>query len=244
MVPFKSLDDDHDTKALYEEGEIRLAMGPGCYIVMWSQYARQQMYFAVLDKTTTENNPDWRDQTSQEISAYLQKRLSGWAPLIQKMLARIDVWTPWQVYVGRADLDWVSRSGKCVLIGDAAHAMTADAAQGISQGLEDIEALTTLLNNVQTIPEATRLYQQLRKPRATRIQQYAAANSPTMALKDGPEQEARDRRMKEISKTAAKVDLSNVEPDMHASFVEPSFRKWTIEYCVTDEALKLAGTVN
>lgn len=68
------------------------------------------------------------------------------------------------------------RRGRCVLLGDAAHAMTPDLGQGGNQALEDAAVLTTLLRPIASArPGGDRLeaelsrYDALRRPRAQAI---------------------------------------------------------------------------
>lgn len=71
------------------------------------------------------------------------------------------------------------RRGRCVLLGDAAHAMTPDLGQGGNQALEDAATLTALLADVDggdaaRIDAALDTYDRLRRPRTQRIARQAA----------------------------------------------------------------------
>ncbi|MGY1714138.1 FAD-dependent monooxygenase [Geodermatophilus sp. SYSU D01106] len=69
------------------------------------------------------------------------------------------------------------RRGRCVLLGDAAHAMTPDLGQGANQALEDAATLTRLLTGVtdRDVGAALDAYDRLRRPRTRRIARRAHA---------------------------------------------------------------------
>jgi salicylate hydroxylase len=81
------------------------------------------------------------------------------------------------------------------LLGDACHPMLPFMAQGAAQSIEDGAALASLLKAMDDVPAVLRRYEDIRKPRATRLQQASAANRTRFHLPDGPEQQARDAAM-------------------------------------------------
>lgn len=78
----------------------------------------------------------------------------------------------WRLYNHEPYPYWVS--GRCCLLGDAAHPMMPDQSQGACMALEDAGALGILFSAKYahlSIPEKLQLYEQERKPRATRVQE-------------------------------------------------------------------------
>ncbi|CAN3503805.1 hypothetical protein DICA1_F10550 [Diutina catenulata] len=118
-------------------------------------------------------------------------------PLCQKLISKITSVLKWTL----ADLpqlpNWVSPSGKVVIIGDAAHAMLPYLAQGAAQALEDGALLAELLSVGDDIPVALAKWERRRKRRAETIQQGARKNGHIWHLADGEEQEERDNLMKQ-----------------------------------------------
>jgi salicylate hydroxylase len=95
-------------------------------------------------------------------------------------------------------------------------------AQGAAQAIEDGATLTACLarTSSEDIPAALRRYEQLRLPRASRVQALSAANKTRFHLPDGPEQQQRDAQMAtgstDFSKSAAawifEHDPTRLEP--------------------------------
>lgn len=75
-------------------------------------------------------------------------------------------------------------SGRVVLIGDAAHAMVPYQAQGANQALEDSEGLNVLFRNVsdrESVPGLLRLWDCVRRPRASEVQRGSRASLAGLA---------------------------------------------------------------
>jgi salicylate hydroxylase len=69
-------------------------------------------------------------------------------------------------------------------------------AQGAAQSIEDGAALAALLTAMPgDVPGALARYEEVRKPRATRLQEASAANRRRFHLPDGSEQQKRDEAM-------------------------------------------------
>ncbi|KAL1601764.1 hypothetical protein SLS60_006679 [Paraconiothyrium brasiliense] len=93
---------------------------------------------------------------------------------------------------------WTSRSGKFVLIGDAAHAMAFYLSMGVSLAIEDAAALTTALDLHKSNPgtslvKAMRLFEDVRKPRAEKIRDASLHAGAMLHLPPGPEKNLRDQ---------------------------------------------------
>lgn len=103
---------------------------------------------------------------------------------------------------------WRSETGCIVLIGDAAHAMLPYAAQGLSRGVESAVTLAGLTgksdvtgnnNDNKDIPSLTRHFEEVRRPRVDKFVAMSAAIVKDQTLPDGPDQEARDAKLRQAS---------------------------------------------
>jgi 2-polyprenyl-6-methoxyphenol hydroxylase-like FAD-dependent oxidoreductase len=134
--------------------------------------------------------------------AAVTARFAGWHDPIPELLAATQ-----PAAVTRSDVHDLAgpvptfRHGRCVLLGDAAHAMTPDLGQGANQALEDAATLARLLAAVAADPApparevsaALDAYDRLRRPRTQRIARrarglgaVAQARGPvTSRLRDG-----------------------------------------------------------
>ena len=79
---------------------------------------------------------------------------------------------PWRLYLHKEYAYW-SR-GKVTLTGDAAHPMLPNQSQGAVQAIEDAAALGIIFskdyNYTRDVASGLQLYEKIRKPRATRVQ--------------------------------------------------------------------------
>jgi salicylate hydroxylase len=86
---------------------------------------------------------------------------------------------PWRLFVHQPYPIW--QKGSTCILGDAAHPMLPDQSQGACQAIEDAAALGiifskqyTFANSAQDISKGLKIYEQVRKPRASRVQAASA----------------------------------------------------------------------
>lgn len=121
-------------------------------------------------------------------------RYADWHPTVRGLIASFPETFVWALHDRTALPRW--SAGRITLLGDACHPMLPFMAQGAAQSIEDGAALAALLAKMPDAPEdALRRYEEIRKPRATRLQEASAANRERFHLHDGPEQQARDQAM-------------------------------------------------
>lgn len=125
---------------------------------------------------------------------------------------------------------------------------TPHAAQGGAMAVEDATVLGECLAGMKSpddLRKAVMAYQAIRKPRCEHVQQIAKGNADMLILPDGPEQEERDRQLKETLEMSAKrrMDIENgvyerpnTEPDPNATTIEtPGARMWLYGYDALEE---------
>lgn len=98
-------------------------------------------------------------------------------PLCVKLIQNSVERKPWRLYVHQPYSHWY-KNQTCIL-GDAAHPMMPHQSQGACQAIEDAAALGIIFskeyNFTNNIEAGLKLYQDIRKPRATRVQQASTA---------------------------------------------------------------------
>ena len=126
--------------------------------------------------------------------ADLAAEFAGWDARVGELIGAAGHLGRWSVR-DRAPLRrWVN--GRIALLGDAAHPMLPFYAQGAGQAIEDAAALAVCLTTGPWDPPAALArYEQVRMPRATKVQEASRGRITHNHLPDGPEQQARDAEL-------------------------------------------------
>jgi len=137
---------------------------------------------------------DWRTESwtaDGEISDFLRE-FEGWDDRLHQLIKSASETKRWALY----DRDPLERwtEGGISLLGDAAHAMVPFLAQGAAQATEDAFVLAGCLRSADrgSVRHALRRYEEIRRPRASRVQVMSRGRGGADHLPDGPEQRQRD----------------------------------------------------
>jgi salicylate hydroxylase len=141
---------------------------------------------------------------------------------------------------------WSSSTGRAVLLGDAAHAMSPHAAQGGAMAIEDAAVLDECLRFFDTnLSVAVKAYEAIRRPRVERVQEIARGNGDMFVLPDGQEQEQRDVHFLalmdtydfELEKIGREGLKAKAKPkaDMNATWPSPAALMWLHGYDAVEE---------
>lgn len=125
---------------------------------------------------------DWRSEswTTDGDPDELRAAFAGWPDDVTGLLSAVTGTRRWGLY-DREPLDrW--GSGRCTLLGDAAHPMLPHHGQGASQALEDAVALAHFLSADGDPERALRDYEELRRPHTTGVQ-LGSRGSGTLKLR-------------------------------------------------------------
>jgi salicylate hydroxylase len=166
----------------------------------------------------------------------MKTHYSNFDPTITRVLEHVTVCLKWKLAALPPLPKWVSDSGRVVLIGDAAHGMVPYLAQGAATSIEDGAALAECLDrakDINDVPTLLRVFQAIRKPRCEIIQKGSLANGEIWHMPDGPEQEQRDRDMKEIDKKSKNPN----------QWSDESFQPWLFGYDTVAEVSNDQGTL-
>jgi salicylate hydroxylase len=168
----------------------QLWMGPGGHFIHYYVQRRQLVNFVAIIDRDTWTRESWTDRGDV---ADARSAFEGWHPQLHAILDEVDETFVWALF-DRPPLEHWS-SGRVTLLGDACHPMLPFMAQGAAQALEDGAALTACLIAVPDVAAALRLYESVRLPRASRLQELSRINKTRFHLPDGPEQRERDEQM-------------------------------------------------
>ncbi|MDH2401818.1 FAD-dependent monooxygenase [Bradyrhizobium sp. SSUT18] len=163
-------------------------MGPDGHVVHYWVSAGQFMNVVCIKEHSEWTDDGW--MTPGRV-ADVRARYEGWHPTVQELIAAFPETFVWALH-DRPELPGWTK-GRVTLLGDACHPMLPFMAQGAAQSVEDGATLAALLRMMpDDVPAALRRYEEIRKPRVTRLQQASAANRVRFHLPDGPEQQQRD----------------------------------------------------
>src|ERR1700739_1581811 len=174
------------------EQTVRNWLGPDRHLVAYP-VGRGARY---LNLVCVDTASDWQTEswTAPGDPDELRNAFKGWSPELTSLLDRVT--TPiyrWGLYDREPLATWLAPA--IALLGDACHPMLPFMAQGAAQAIEDAGTLAHCVAGGADLGDALRRYEQLRLPRASRIQRLSYENNVVYHLADGPEQRARDNAM-------------------------------------------------
>jgi salicylate hydroxylase len=130
------------------------------------------------------NAPGWSEPASR---VQLLPRLPAeqWSPQALALAQLPEAWLKWALYDRRPLLKW--SQGPVALLGDAAHPMLPFLAQGAAMAIEDAAVVAQCLARTPNDASAAlRTYSAIRRPRASKVQRYAARNGRSYHLAGVP----------------------------------------------------------
>lgn len=165
--------------------------GPGGHVVQYPISGGSVMNIVAMVQEPSWTRESWLDVGSK---TDLLNHFAGWDPRLQDMFRAMDDASlmKWALYDRAALPTW--RKGRVVLLGDAAHAMLPFMAQGAAQAIEDGVTLARSLEAFD-IDEALVRYEDVRRPRATRVQDASRENNITFHSNDDSVQQKRDSQL-------------------------------------------------
>jgi salicylate hydroxylase len=166
-----------------------LWLGPGRHFVHYYVAGGRFLNFVAICPAGEWRLESWsaRGEVADALAEF-----SGWHPQVGAIIGAAVETHRWALYDREPLPRW--SVGRVSLLGDAAHAMLPFLAQGACQAVEDAVVLARCLSEADPASAAAALsrYEEIRKPRASRIQRGSFENATTYHLPDGPAQEARD----------------------------------------------------
>jgi salicylate hydroxylase len=166
-------------------------MGPEGHVVHYWVASGRLMNVVCVVEHGTWTKESWTDKG--EVAEVLE-RYEGWHPIVRSLIGAFPETFIWALHDRLPLPRW--SDGRVTLLGDACHPMLPMMAQGAAQSIEDGAALAApLTTRPGDVTGALVRYEEVRKPRATRLQEASAANRKRFHLPDGPEQQKRDEAL-------------------------------------------------
>jgi len=194
------IDNDHALSLLAKNVGTRW-MGPNGHIMAYP-IKNNTVYNMVLlhpDRISQGTEESW---TSKGDKKEMMEFYKDWNQTIKDLISYVPEGEvmEWTLNSHLPLPTWIEN--QCVLLGDACHPMLPYVAQGAAQAIEDAAVLTCVLSLIESksqLPTALKIYEGMRKERAERIQNSAAANRTSLHLPDGEAQMKRDAAMRRAS---------------------------------------------
>lgn len=167
-------------------------LGPGRHVTYYPVAGGRTVHFSAVGVSAEPLSPTSADARVEDLDA----AFTGWHDEVRRVVTAADSVTRWGLY--DRDIAPAYVTARVALVGDAAHPTLPYLSQGANQALEDVIALTRcLLEGEPRRPEtALRAYASLRMRRTAEVHGRARLLGEAFHLPDGPEQAARDRRMR------------------------------------------------
>lgn len=146
--------------------------GPGRHFVTYFVRGGKLVNFVAVEERT-----DWREEgwTQPGDPAELRAAFEGWRPEVADLINHIDDCFLWALFARKPLARW--SDGPVVLLGDACHPMLPFMAQGAAMAFEDAYVLAKCVEAGADIQNAVLKYEEIRKPRASKVQARARANA-------------------------------------------------------------------
>lgn len=187
---------------LEEQPAMRNWYGNGAHVIAYP-VSFTTTSWAITQRSKTEEVETWQQMTASELEVYkktLLDQFSSWCEPIAELIEGAERIIKYGLY-DRPHIEpqqWVSKNGRSVVIGDAAHPTSPHLGQGANQALEDCWHLANLLPDVSDSNEGEDLSTESlkevflevagkRQPRTSALVQGARAQGERRVV-DGEEQ--------------------------------------------------------
>ncbi|CAM6086633.1 unnamed protein product [Calypogeia fissa] len=207
-------------------------LGPDAHAISYPLKEGGGLYNIVLVR------PDDMPELVHTAIANVQEMLDffeHWDPKVRALVSIAQETLKWRLLSSTEMKQWSHPSGKCVLLGDAAHATLPYLAQGAAMAVEDGAVLGLLFEKLQTkeqLSDILMIFERIRKARTTRVVRESSEVRQHLHLHDGARQRERDRQLLE-------------EPPFEGfpnRFADPELQPWLYAYdpqAVVDHAWEL-----
>src|SRR5260221_6873988 len=166
-------------------------LGPGRHFIHYFVSAGKFLNFVGHVEQDGWMSESWTEPGSVED---LRSAYAGWHPQVQRVIDAVDETFIWAVFDREPLKRWTY--GRIAMLGDACHPMLPFMGQGGAQAIEDAAAITACLRKCgDDVEAALQLYEAVRQPRASRIQEQSWDNKTRFHMPDGPDQMQRDAAM-------------------------------------------------
>ncbi|KAK9451833.1 uncharacterized protein V1518DRAFT_430735 [Limtongia smithiae] len=239
VLPAEALQSDPELNELLLNPSATSWVGPGGHIMGYPIRNGTIYNIVMLHPAADEVGGVWNTPATVEEMIHTYE---DWDPKVLKLIKLLPSAMKWKVCFLRELDSWQSKSGKVVLLGDSCHATVPFLAQGAAMAMEDAITLAECLDRLETSSDLSKLltvYEEVRKPRATRVVKGSQLIGYANHLPDGEEQIKRDAALQAATKKTLSAErftppattyvppyeLENPNP-----WSDPVFEPWLFGY--------------
>ncbi len=167
QVAWRAIIEADEASALFQE-KTHIFMGPHKHVVVYPLRGGQ-----MINIVAVEERADWIDEGWNHAGdpKQLCNLFNSWAPQLCRLLEKVETPIAWGLFAHPTLDNWVNK--RIVLLGDSAHPMVPFIAQGACMAIEDAWVLADQISKNADINTALMAYENIRKPRATKVQKTA-----------------------------------------------------------------------
>ncbi|KAL2075156.1 hypothetical protein VTL71DRAFT_98 [Oculimacula yallundae] len=202
--------DAAELQKFIRDSTVNFWIGPETHVVAYTMRAGEVYNIVLL---CPDNLPPGVSKSDGDVEE-MKKLFEGWDPILRKFLDQVKGVAKWKLMYLDTLEEWINEEGTFVMLGDSCHPMLPYLAQGANSSLEDGAVIGALLGKVEggtgkeeQLKRCARLYQGLRKERGEGIQGETFKQRRDFHLKDGKEQEERDKLMLSMLGGESKADF-------------------------------------
>ncbi|CAN8106530.1 unnamed protein product [Discula destructiva] len=192
-VPTQDITERHPAWDLTRRSTVNWWMGPRGHVV--SYLIQHNVLNMVLVYAEGRGDKVMYGPQKADLEEFRSK-IVDWDPILHDLInVEGSICTKWTLFQIHELTQWRHKSGRFLLIGDAAHAILPCLAQGAAQAFEDAGVLGAIFSQPvgrDQIPNALRVFESVRKPRASDVRHRTLDQKAMFALPDGTKQEKRD----------------------------------------------------
>jgi salicylate hydroxylase len=190
------LQQDPDIAALMEPDKYSMAWaGPGVVVLGYPIFGATKYNLVIMTPRPANADDLGKWSTEGDINE-VAKILEPFNDRLRKIWSLVTTCKRWTVGDIPRLPTYSSESGRCILIGDAAHAIIPHVGAGGAMAIEDAAALGTFIGSLRTqsdLPNYMAAWGILRQHRVENMRRYAQDGLNWLNTHDGPEQEQRDK---------------------------------------------------
>lgn len=173
--------------------------------------------------------------TQEQYKAYIERNYGAWDPaLITTLEYAESTFQNYPIDQVKTPPRWTSRSGRFVLMGDAAHAMAFYLSMGVSTAVEDAAALaecvTLKASSDVRLDSAMNVFEKARKCRAEAVKDASLHSGNTLQMPAGVDRDARDRVLETNGRCIESRGEHFWSEGVSYGLVDDEIRDWSCAY--------------